>query len=62
MTDLQLPPRMLAVGENPAGARVNVYQKMAIIHKLTNALDEEEIRFIKESALGKLLDLPYKPS
>lgn len=53
---------MIDVGENPAGTQVNVYQKMGIIHKLTNALDKEEVRLLKESALGKLLHLPFKPS
>lgn len=54
MEDLNLPPRLISPGSQPLGVRVNVYQKVDIIRRLA----EEEINFLRESSLGKLLDFP----
>lgn len=57
-----LPPRMIAAGQKPFGHRVNVYQRMAIIHELKESLSESEIDFIRNSSLGSLLALSNKPA
>lgn len=62
MGDVELSPRMFAAGQEPLGERVNVYQEFDIIRQITNALKDDEIAFMRESPLGKLLDIPTKPA
>lgn len=56
------PNRMFAIGEEPLGIRVTPYHKPSSISKILNALVEEEIRFIRESPFGKLIEIAEKPS
>lgn len=56
------PNRMFAIGEEPVGIRVTPYHKPSCISKILNALEEEEIRFIRESSFGKLIEIAEKPS
>lgn len=62
MEDLELPPQIIAKGQEPMGERVNVYQKMDLITKIIDALKEEELAFFRESPLGKLLEISTKSS
>lgn len=55
------PDRMFAIGEEPVGIRVTPYHKPSCISKILNALEEEEVRVIKESSFGKLIEITEKP-
>ncbi|WZZ44689.1 hypothetical protein YC2023_040948 [Brassica napus] len=52
---------MFADGEEPVGVRVLTYQSSCAINSIQNALDEEEIQFIRESSFGKLVNIGEKP-
>ncbi|KAH0904076.1 hypothetical protein HID58_043579 [Brassica napus] len=54
---MMLPDMMFADGEEPVGVRVLTYQSSHAINSILNALDEEEIQFIRESSFGKLVDI-----
>ncbi|XP_018463315.2 uncharacterized protein LOC108834473 [Raphanus sativus] len=56
------PERMFAIGEEPVGIRVTPYHKPSVISKIFNALEEDEIRFIRDSSFGKLIEIAEKPS
>lgn len=58
---MMLPDMMFADGEEPVGVRVLTYQSSCAINSIQNALDEEEIQFIRESSFGKLVDIGEKP-
>ncbi|KAG2246865.1 hypothetical protein Bca52824_086493 [Brassica carinata] len=58
---MMLPDMMFADGEEPVGVRVLTYQSSHAINSILNALDEEEIQFIRESSFGKLVDIGEKP-
>ncbi|KAL0799109.1 hypothetical protein Bca101_054284 [Brassica carinata] len=53
---------MFAIGEEPVEIRVTPYHKPSCISRILNALEEEELRFIKESSFGKLNEIAEKPS
>nr|VDC65465.1 unnamed protein product [Brassica rapa] len=53
---------MFAMGDEPLGIRVTPYHKPSCISKILNALDEEELRFVRESPFGKLVEIAEKPS
>ncbi|KAH0922251.1 hypothetical protein HID58_022269 [Brassica napus] len=46
---ISFPDRMFAMGDEPLGIRVTPYHKPSCISKILNALDEEELRFVRES-------------
>ncbi|KAF3595684.1 hypothetical protein DY000_02022814 [Brassica cretica] len=54
---LSFPDRMFAMGDEPLGIRVT-----PCISKILNALDEEELRFVRESSFGKLVEIAEKPA
>ena len=56
------PDRMFAMGDEPLGIRVTPYHKPSCISKILNALEEEEVRFVRESPFGKLIEIAEKPS
>jgi len=58
----ELPHRIIAAGEEVLRERANVYNKMKILHGIIDALEEDEIRLIRNSPLGGLLDFPNKPA
>ncbi|KAG2293104.1 hypothetical protein Bca4012_005959 [Brassica carinata] len=58
---MMLPDMMFADGEEPVGVRVLTYQSSCAINSIQNALDEEEIQFIRESSFGKLVNIGEKP-
>ncbi|KAF8105997.1 hypothetical protein N665_0149s0027, partial [Sinapis alba] len=49
-------------GEEPVGIRVTPYHKPSCISKILNALEEDEIRLIRGTAFGKLIEIAEKPS
>ncbi|CAN7062783.1 unnamed protein product, partial [Brassica oleracea var. botrytis] len=58
---LPLPPRMFALGEDPEGVRVTPYHKPTCIRKILNTLGPDEVRRIKETPFGKLVEIADKP-
>lgn len=56
-----LPDMMFADGEEPVGVRVLTYQSSRAINTILNALEEDEIQFIRQSTFGKLVDIADKP-
>ncbi|XP_020883624.1 uncharacterized protein LOC9316817 [Arabidopsis lyrata subsp. lyrata] len=62
MEDPELPHRLIAAGEVPLGERANVYNKMKTLRGIFDALDDDEITFIRDSSLAGLLDFPNKPA
>ncbi|XP_024013938.1 uncharacterized protein LOC112088024 [Eutrema salsugineum] len=62
MSNLQLPERMFAAGQEPIGERVNTYQKTKTVRAIINALDEDEVKRLRESQLGSLLATMEMPA
>ncbi|CAE5987931.1 unnamed protein product [Arabidopsis arenosa] len=60
MAELELPSRLFADREEPAGDRVNMYFKLNTIKAVLKALTPEEIDTIRP-CFGKLLDVYSKP-
>ncbi|CAN7135736.1 unnamed protein product [Brassica rapa subsp. narinosa] len=57
MENLRLPERMFAYGEEPNGERVNTYHKPKRIEIILDALDPEEVEFLRNSTFGKIISL-----
>ncbi|XP_020884365.1 uncharacterized protein LOC110229196 [Arabidopsis lyrata subsp. lyrata] len=60
MAELELPSRLFADREEPAGDRVNMYFKLNTIKAVLKALTPEELDTIRP-CFGKLLDVYSKP-
>lgn len=58
----ELPSRIFAAGEEPIGERVSSYNKTWRIKSIVNALEEEELEYLRGTPFGKLLTLQRKPS
>jgi len=56
-SETNLPQMMFAEGEEPVGVRVLTYQSSQAINTILNALDEEEIQYIKASSFGKIVEI-----
>lgn len=56
-----IPEMMFAAGEEPVGVRVLTYQSSGAIKIILNALEDEEIAVIRDSAFGKIVDIAAKP-
>ncbi|KAF8107072.1 hypothetical protein N665_0127s0019 [Sinapis alba] len=50
-----LPKRLFALNEEPNGERVNTYHKIKRTSEIIDALDPEEIEFIRNSTFGKII-------
>ncbi|KAF2563899.1 hypothetical protein F2Q70_00018271 [Brassica cretica] len=61
-TEVELPPMMFAEGEEPVGVRVLTYQSSRAINTIINALNKEEIQYLRESSFGKLVEIAEKPA
>ncbi|KAH0857662.1 hypothetical protein HID58_085923 [Brassica napus] len=61
MEDFLLPPRMFATGEEPLGERVNSYHKIKRTELLIEALEPEELEFLRNSTFGKILAIEENP-
>ena len=62
MEDLRLPERMFAAGEEPNGERVNTYHKPKRIESILEALDPEEVEFLRNTTFGKIISQAENPS
>ncbi|CAF1856897.1 unnamed protein product, partial [Brassica napus] len=58
MEDLRLPERMFAAGEEPNGERVNTYHKPKRIESILEALDPEEVEFLRNPTFGRSYHKP----
>lgn len=58
----QIPSMMFAEGEEPIGVRVLTYQSSRAINTILNALEPDEIQFLRDSSFGKMIDIADKPS
>ncbi|KAF2555026.1 hypothetical protein F2Q68_00014849 [Brassica cretica] len=47
-----LPPRMFAAGEEPVGERINSYHKIKKTELITDALEPEELEFLRNSTFA----------
>ncbi|KAL0802058.1 hypothetical protein Bca101_057234 [Brassica carinata] len=56
-TDASLPEMMFADGEEPVGIRVLTYQSSRALNTILNALDVEEIQFLRQSSFGKFVEI-----
>ncbi|KAF2573915.1 hypothetical protein F2Q70_00001981 [Brassica cretica] len=59
---IEVPDRMFADGEEPAGVRVLAYHRSSGIRSILRVLSDDEIQFIKDSTFGKFIDLADKPT
>ncbi|XP_024016312.1 uncharacterized protein LOC112089787 [Eutrema salsugineum] len=62
MSNIKLPERLFAAGQEPVGERVNSYQKSKSVQAILNALDEDEVKRLRDSQMGKLLATMDMPS
>lgn len=58
MTEPSLPERLFREGSEPNGERVHSYSELGFINDITSSLDLEDLRVIRESQFGKLMDIP----
>lgn len=61
MEEELLPPRMFAAGDEPLGERVNSYYKLKRTEMLIDALEPEELAFLRKSIFGKVLAIEENP-
>ncbi|CAN7014178.1 unnamed protein product [Brassica rapa subsp. trilocularis] len=61
MEEELLPPRMFAAGDEPLGERVNSYHKLKRTEMLIDALEPEELAFLRKSTFGKVLAIEENP-
>ncbi|KAH0877138.1 hypothetical protein HID58_064532, partial [Brassica napus] len=59
MTELNLPERIFARGEEPAGERVNTYHKPKRIESILEALDPEEGSFGQYVIVRRLREFAF---
>ncbi|KAG2264278.1 hypothetical protein Bca52824_071357 [Brassica carinata] len=55
------PPGMFTAGEEPLGERVNSYHKLKRTELLIDALELEELEFLRNSTFGKILAIEENP-
>lgn len=61
MADELLPERMFAAGEEPIGERINSYHKVKKTELLIDALEPDELAFLRHSTFGKILAIEDNP-
>lgn len=61
MEEVLLPPRMFAAGDEPLGERVNSYHKLRRTEMLIDALEPEELNFLRILTFGKVLAIEENP-
>ncbi|KAF8080051.1 hypothetical protein N665_0979s0007 [Sinapis alba] len=62
MGEFRLPECMFAAGEEPNGERVNTYHKPKKIESIIEALDLEEVYFLRSTTFGKIISQAENPS
>ncbi|CAN7073896.1 unnamed protein product [Brassica oleracea var. botrytis] len=61
MDNLNLPPRIFAAGHEPVGERVNSYHKIKKTEAIIDALEPEELEFLRNSTFGKIIAIDENP-
>ncbi|KAG2310028.1 hypothetical protein Bca52824_021585 [Brassica carinata] len=61
MDRIVLPPRMFAAGEEPLGERINSYHKIKTTRMIIDALEPDELDFLRKSTFGKILAIDENP-
>ncbi|KAG2281664.1 hypothetical protein Bca52824_052884 [Brassica carinata] len=61
-TEADLPQMMFADGEEPVGVRVLTSQSSLSINTILNALNEDEIWYLRDSSFDKLVEIAEKPA
>ncbi|CAN6889825.1 unnamed protein product [Brassica oleracea] len=61
MDPIVLPPRMFAASEEPLGERSNSYHKIKKTEMIIDALEPEELEFLRNSTFGKILAIDENP-
>ncbi|KAF8110962.1 hypothetical protein N665_0077s0024 [Sinapis alba] len=59
---IEVPERVFAFGEEPVGIRVTPYHKPCAIRRIFNALEADEVEFIRRTQFGKFVDIAELPS
>ncbi|KAG2315414.1 hypothetical protein Bca52824_018536 [Brassica carinata] len=59
--ELAIPEMMFAEGEEPVGIRILTYQSSRSINTILDALDEDEIQYLRGTSFGKLVEIAEKP-
>ncbi|KAF8095197.1 hypothetical protein N665_0339s0066 [Sinapis alba] len=59
---LDIPERIFAAREEPAGVRVTPYHKACGIRQILNALDPEEVDLVRLTPFGKMVGIADKPT
>ncbi|KAL0801809.1 hypothetical protein Bca101_056985 [Brassica carinata] len=59
---LPIPEMMFAAGEEPVGVRVLTYQSSRAINHILDSLEEDEIRRLRMSPFGKIVEIGEKPA
>ncbi|XP_013624020.1 PREDICTED: uncharacterized protein LOC106329989 [Brassica oleracea var. oleracea] len=62
MEEIQIPERMFATCEEPAGERVNTYHKPKRIDSIIEALEPDEVEFMRNTTFGKIISQAENPS
>ena len=62
MEEIQIPERMFAAGDEPAGERVNTYHKPKRIDSIIEALEPDEVEFMRNTTFGKIISQAENPS
>ncbi|VVB12078.1 unnamed protein product [Arabis nemorensis] len=57
-----LPNRMFAARHEPVGIRVTAYHPTNGIRVILNALEEDEVEYLRNTSFGKFLTIVEKPS
>ncbi|KAG2298150.1 hypothetical protein Bca52824_034622 [Brassica carinata] len=61
MSSVVFPKRIFAAGEEPSGERVNSYHRARRTESIIDALDPEELAFLKNSTFAKVIALDENP-
>lgn len=61
MVEHVLPNRIFAFGDEPSGQRVNSYHKMKRTEFIIDALEQDEILYLRNSTFGKVISIYENP-
>lgn len=62
MGDLLITERMFVAGEEPAGETVNTYHKPKRTESIIDAIDPDEVEFLRSTTFGKIISMTENPS
>ncbi|KAH0908543.1 hypothetical protein HID58_031864 [Brassica napus] len=61
MDEIPLSRSMFAVGDKPCGERINSYRKIKKTKLIIDAFEPEELDFMRNSKVGKILAIDENP-